>query len=173
MFGIGGFELFLILIFGFLIFGPDKLPEIAKTVGKAIARFRGAQEEMATTLNAQSFIDKDSDEPLKNPLEVIEKAANEAQTKTEAAQASVAVATDKAAEKLQEKSASFAERKAAYDRARAERKAAEQAAAREAEHQATEARENPRTKVKPKVAISTEEATDDADVEKNAKAGDA
>ena len=34
VFGIGGTELFLILLFGFLIFGPDKLPAIAKTVGK-------------------------------------------------------------------------------------------------------------------------------------------
>ena len=40
MFGIGGFELFLILLFGFLIFGPDKLPAMAKTIGKAIAKFR-------------------------------------------------------------------------------------------------------------------------------------
>ncbi|MEF2672829.1 twin-arginine translocase TatA/TatE family subunit, partial [Adlercreutzia sp.] len=42
MFGIGGFELFLILLFGFLIFGPDKLPAMAKTLGKAIAKFRNA-----------------------------------------------------------------------------------------------------------------------------------
>ena len=34
MFGIGGFELFLILLFGFLIFGPDKLPAMAKTLGR-------------------------------------------------------------------------------------------------------------------------------------------
>ena len=33
MFGIGGFELFLILLFGVLIFGPDKLPAMAKTLG--------------------------------------------------------------------------------------------------------------------------------------------
>ena len=46
MFGIGGFELFLILLFGFLIFGPDKLPAMAKTLGKAIAKFRSAQDEM-------------------------------------------------------------------------------------------------------------------------------
>ena len=45
VFGIGGTELFLILLFGFLIFGPDKLPAIAKTVGKAISKFRSAQDE--------------------------------------------------------------------------------------------------------------------------------
>ena len=39
MFGIGGFELFLILLFGFLIFGPDKLPQLAKTIGMAVQKF--------------------------------------------------------------------------------------------------------------------------------------
>ena len=55
MFGIGGFELFLILLFGFLIFGPEKLPAIAKTVGQAIGKFRKAQEEMSGTLKAEVF----------------------------------------------------------------------------------------------------------------------
>ena len=53
MFGIGGFELFLILLFGFLIFGPDKLPAMAKTLGKAIAKFRNAQEEMSGVLKGE------------------------------------------------------------------------------------------------------------------------
>lgn len=38
MFGIGGFELFLILLFGFLIFGPDKLPAMAEDPRQAIAK---------------------------------------------------------------------------------------------------------------------------------------
>ena len=42
MFGIGGFELFIILLFAFLIFGPDKLPEIAKTLGAALNKFKKA-----------------------------------------------------------------------------------------------------------------------------------
>lgn len=161
MFGIGGFELFLILIFGFLVFGPDKLPDIAKTIGKAIAKFRNAQEDMKGTLNAQSFIDKDSDAPLKNPLEVLEKAASEAQDKTTKAQAAVSEATDKASVKIQEKSASFAERKARYDRERAERKAAEKAAADEAAQAEAKAKEaaaraaaEPKTEVAPKTAAA-------------------
>ena len=46
MFGIGGFEFFLILLFGFLIFGPDKLPEIAKTIGMGVNKFKKAKDEM-------------------------------------------------------------------------------------------------------------------------------
>lgn len=53
MFGIGGFELFIILLFGFLIFGPDKLPEIARTVGAAIGKFKKAQDEMNQVINGE------------------------------------------------------------------------------------------------------------------------
>lgn len=72
MFGIGTFELFLILIFGFLIFGPDKLPAIAKIVGQAINKFRNAQDEMNKVLKTEVY-DPSSDEPFKNPLDAIAK----------------------------------------------------------------------------------------------------
>ena len=160
MFGIGGFELFLILLFAFLIVGPDKLPEIAKTLGKAIAKFRGAQEDMAEQLKGATFIDKDDpDSPLKNPLEVMESAANEAQSKMKDARKKADAATDTVIERTE----SFAERKARYDRGRAERKAAEQKAASEEaaraaaeEAAATEARENPKVEVAVK-SIAEEE----------------
>ena len=44
MFGISGTELIIILFFGFLIFGPDKLPQMGRTVGRAIRQFRTASE---------------------------------------------------------------------------------------------------------------------------------
>lgn len=44
MFGISETELALILIFAFLIFGPDKLPGMGRTVGRAIRQFRDAQD---------------------------------------------------------------------------------------------------------------------------------
>lgn len=44
MFGIGETELVMILVFGFLVFGPDKLPGIGRTVGRALRQFRQAQE---------------------------------------------------------------------------------------------------------------------------------
>ena len=164
MFGIGGFELLLILLFGFLIFGPDKLPDIAKTVGHAIAKFRNAQDEMKGTLSAQSFIDKDSDAPLKNPLDVIERAANDAKDKTRTAQAAVDEATGKAAEKISEKSASFAERKARYDRERAERKAAEKEAAdAAAKAEADAAAAKAAAKAEPKTEVAAKSAAPAAD----------
>lgn len=44
MLGISGTELVIILFFGFLIFGPEKLPQIGRTVGRAIRQFREASE---------------------------------------------------------------------------------------------------------------------------------
>lgn len=146
MFGIGGFELFLILLFAFLIFGPDKLPEIAKTVGKGIAKFRSAQEDMTDQLKNVAFIDKDSDTPFKNPLSVVEEAARNASDKAGAA----ADVADKLSDAAVERSDSFAERKARYDRERAAKREAaqrESEAAAKAEEdalkQAEAQRENP------------------------------
>ena len=140
MFGIGGFELFIILIFGFLIFGPDKLPEIAKTVGKGIARFREAQQEVNDAIGDEKLIDLDNpDEPFKDPMEALdriakrheEKKAAEAAEKAPADGAAGKAPAEEAAEgdsKPQEES--FTERKARYERERAARKAAEAAAAK-------------------------------------------
>ena len=44
MFGISGTELVIILFFGFLIFGPENLPQMGRTVGRAIRQFRNASE---------------------------------------------------------------------------------------------------------------------------------
>ena len=153
MFGIGGFELFLILIFGFLIFGPDKLPQIANTLGKAIAKFRTAQEEMAGQLTTQSFIDKDSDAPFKNPLDVIESAASQAKEEAGKAQAKAEEVTSKVVEHTE----SFAERTARYDEERRKRKEAEAEAKAEAEAVAP-AESEPRTDVPKKEAAPVEDA---------------
>ena len=82
MFGIGGFELFIILIFGFLIFGPDKLPEIARTVGKGIARFREAQKDMNDALGNEKIFDPNNpDEPFKDPIEALDRLAQHQEEK--------------------------------------------------------------------------------------------
>lgn len=160
MFGISGFELFLIILFGFLIFGPEKLPDIAKTIGKAIAKFRNAQEEMNEKLKDVKFVDKDSDTPFKNPIEVIESAEAKAKQQPKAA----CSAPDIDADKPQQRSESFAERKAKYDKQRAEQRESEKAAKLEEEKRReeeaaleAEERDNPKADI---VAKSVEEEGD-------------
>ena len=53
MFGIGGTELFLILLFAFLIFGPDKLPGMGRTLGRALRQFRNAQEGFSQVVQSE------------------------------------------------------------------------------------------------------------------------
>ncbi len=100
MFGIGGFEFFIILLFGFLIFGPDKLPELAKTVGVAISKFKKAQDEMSAVLKSEV-------------MEASAEADKPSQSKSDNN------SNDGAPE-------TFAERKARYDKERAERKKQQQ-----------------------------------------------
>jgi sec-independent protein translocase protein TatA len=46
VFGIGPPELLVILILALIVFGPKKLPEIGRTVGKGLREFRRAQQEI-------------------------------------------------------------------------------------------------------------------------------
>jgi len=46
MFGIGMPELLLILALALIVLGPKKLPELAKALGKGLAEFRRATEEL-------------------------------------------------------------------------------------------------------------------------------
>ncbi len=45
-FGIGPGELLLILALALIVFGPRKLPEIMREVGRAVAEFRRASEQV-------------------------------------------------------------------------------------------------------------------------------
>ena len=156
MFGIGGFEFVLILLFAFLIFGPDKLPEIARTVGKGIAKFRAAQEDMNEVLKESKAFDPNAEDPFGDPTETIDKLASTAEKymRSAASEASSAVkskthegidgsspakpAAKPAAPKpaasasASVKNESFTERKARYERERAAKLAAAAEAAESA-----------------------------------------
>lgn len=147
MFGIGGFEFVLILLFAFLIFGPDKLPEIARTVGKGIAKFRAAQEDMNEVLKESKAFDPNAEDPFGDPTETIDKLASTAEKhmRSAASEASSAVKSKThegidgpspakpaapkpaAPASASVKNESFTERKARYERERAAKLAAEAA----------------------------------------------
>ena len=52
MFGLGVPELVLILIIGLVIFGPGRLPDIGKALGKSIREFKDANKEEPKELAA-------------------------------------------------------------------------------------------------------------------------
>ena len=53
--GIGGTELVIILVFGFLIFGPDRLPAMGRTIGRALRQFQQAQDQMNKMVKTEIY----------------------------------------------------------------------------------------------------------------------
>ena len=113
MFGIGETELVLILLFAFLVFGPDKLPGMGRTLGRALRQFQNAQEGFNKVVRADLL------DPAADALH--EKPKRSEQLKNAASDA------DREDTDHQE---TFAERRA---RLKEERKAAEKAAAEASE----------------------------------------
>ena len=52
MFGIGVPELILILVIGLVVFGPRKLPDVGRAVGKSIREFKKATTAVTEELDA-------------------------------------------------------------------------------------------------------------------------
>lgn len=123
MFGIGTTEMVIILIFGFLLFGPDKLPGMGRTIGRMLRQFRDAQEGFTQVVQAE-VVDPLSD-ALNDPAEA--KAKRDAMAAAAAEDADLD--EDMAAIAHKE---TFAERR---ERLKAERAAAEAAAKEAAEAQ--------------------------------------
>ncbi len=53
MFGIGSTELLVILVVALIVIGPSKLPEIARTLGKAMAEFKKVSTDVKRTIEQE------------------------------------------------------------------------------------------------------------------------
>jgi len=70
VFGIGLPEMGLIMIVALLVFGPKKLPEIGRSLGKALKGFQDASKEFETEFKKEAErIEKTVAEPMKATLE--------------------------------------------------------------------------------------------------------
>jgi len=59
MFGtLGGPELFLIFVVALIVFGPRKLPEIGKSLGRMMGEFRKASNEFRSTIESEVEAEK-------------------------------------------------------------------------------------------------------------------
>ena len=68
MFGsLGGSEVILLFVLALLLFGPRRLPEIGRTLGKTISDFRRATQDFKTSLEREVQLDK-----LKDATRVLE-----------------------------------------------------------------------------------------------------
>ncbi len=66
-------ELIFILVLALLIFGPGKLPEIGKQVGKALGEFKRASNDLKRTIEEE--VEKASHEEPRKPLAAVAESA--------------------------------------------------------------------------------------------------
>ena len=53
MFGLGIPELIVIFVIALVVFGPKKLPDLGKSIGRAMAEFKKAQQEFQDSVQAE------------------------------------------------------------------------------------------------------------------------
>ena len=62
MFGsIGGTELLVIMVIALLIFGPRKLPELGKSIGKGLSEFKRASNDLRRSLEEELSLEERND----------------------------------------------------------------------------------------------------------------
>jgi sec-independent protein translocase protein TatB len=58
MFGISGFELVIVVVLALILLGPERLPDAAKTVGKALREVRRASDDLKGKIEEELYADE-------------------------------------------------------------------------------------------------------------------
>ena len=88
MFGLGMPEILLILAIALIVIGPKKLPELAKTLGKAMGEFKRSAQDFKRSIDIETTV-KDIEPPASAPdLKEVLKEANSDKETTENAEPS-------------------------------------------------------------------------------------
>ena len=72
MFGLGVSELIFIFVLALLIFGPKRLPELGRTVGRGLAEFRKASNDLQRTINTELALDEPVLPPALRPNRLLD-----------------------------------------------------------------------------------------------------
>jgi sec-independent protein translocase protein TatA len=65
MFGFGMPQILIILAIALIIFGPQKLPELARTLGKALADFKRAANDFKSSIEEEAQNEEAQERALK------------------------------------------------------------------------------------------------------------
>ena len=72
MFSFGGSEFIIIVVVALLLFGPDKIPQLARTIGRFTREFNKYKNIMESTLNAEIYR---AEGPTKDEMTIEERIA--------------------------------------------------------------------------------------------------